>query len=77
MTGGAFGTVIHKISLPKPQLMKDTPLWVWLPCFAGGSNAILTACPGLRNDVLHDNLPVMLACVISNFFLQVLMEDTI
>lgn len=79
MTGGAFGTVIHKIFPSITATYEAYAIVGMAAVFAGGSNAILTAIV-LVFEMTGNYmiiLPVMLACVISTSFYKFYMEDTI
>lgn len=79
MTGGAFGTVIHKIFPTITATYEGYAIVGMAAVFAGGSNAILTAIV-LVFEMTGNYmiiLPVMLACVISTSFYKFYMEDTI
>lgn len=79
MTGGAFGTVVHKIFPTITATYEAYAMVGMAAVFAGGSNAILTAIVLIFE--LTGNymiiLPVMLACVVSTTFYKYYMEDTI
>ncbi|NYB27712.1 MAG: chloride channel protein [Methanobacteriaceae archaeon] len=79
MTGGAFGTVIHKIFPTITATYEAYAIVGMAAVFAGGSNAILTAIV-LVFEMTGNYmiiLPVMLACVVSTSFYRFYMEDTI
>ncbi|MDO5835884.1 MAG: chloride channel protein [Methanobacterium sp.] len=79
MTGGAFGTVVHKIFPTITATYEAYAIVGMAAVFAGGSNAILTAIV-LVFEMTGNYmiiLPVMLACVISTSFYKFYMEDTI